>query len=66
MLTMYVRPVRDKAAANPYTAVFYISLAHADVLKVGVWQLLQKVEDPELKRLADSGGMAVAAGSERP
>ena len=27
---------------------------HADVLKGGVWQLLQDVSDPELKKLADA------------
>ena len=37
---------------GPSTATFLLS--HADVLRVGVWQMIQKEEDPDLKRLAKS------------
>ena len=56
------------SVVNPMMCFFVVDLC-TDVLKVGVWQLLQDIDDPELRKLAHSLPMTVlrsrATGSTR-
>ena len=46
-------------ACSIFFSLLFCSVPAADVLKVGVWQLLQDLDDPELRKLAETLPMTV-------